>query len=61
MQAQRANPIASASTRNAEAVMSAHLRAAYPINHDIPDQFARLLRLLDEATGNETRDETAKQ
>jgi hypothetical protein len=37
--------------RKIEATMGPRLRAAYPVSLEIPDQFARLLQLLDSATG----------
>jgi hypothetical protein len=38
--------------RKLEATMGPRLRAAYPVSLEIPDQFVRLLRLLDSAPGS---------
>ena len=38
--------------RKLEATMGPRLRAAYPVSLEIPEQFARLLQLLDSATGS---------
>ena len=41
-----------AMVRKMEATMGPRLRAAYPVSLEIPDQFARLLQLLDAATAS---------
>ena len=55
MQAQRSYQMGL--SRKIEAMMRAHLCAAYPVDQDTPEQFIRLLKLLDEVQNDKTQQE----
>jgi len=59
MKAQRSDEMGS--IRKIEQMMRTHLCAAYPVDHNTPDRFVRLLRRLDQLENGKRRDDKANE